>query len=166
MAGNPARGVVDHRHRLAYGFFRDKLCIRPRYWSSHSSRPKIGLNDNLRMNMTKRSVPAVVLFLSLAALLFSQQGSAPQTASPKGDIARGKQVFESTCDECHDAYSREERVGPGLQGIKNGKLPDGRLATHDKLLDIVNNGPAEMPSFRDRLTDQQKEDVVAFVMTL
>jgi mono/diheme cytochrome c family protein len=85
---------------------------------------------------------------------------------PKGDAARGKTVFDNNCDECHDAYSRDERVGPGLQGIKDGKLPDGRKATHDLLLDIINNGPAEMTSFQDRLTEQEKEDVVAFVMTL
>src|SRR6266851_4847965 len=114
--------------------------------------------------MGKSPVILILLSLSLAAVVFSQETTKP--ASPKGDVARGKQVFENTCDECHDPYSREERVGPGLQGLKSGKLPDGRPATHDKLLDIVNNGPAEMPSFRERLTEQQKEDVVAFVMTL
>ena len=84
----------------------------------------------------------------------------------KGDVARGKALFDVHCDECHDAYSREARTGPGLEGLKSGKLPDGRPATHDKLIDVVNNGPAEMPKFEDRLTAQQKEDVVAFLMTL
>jgi mono/diheme cytochrome c family protein len=96
---------------------------------------------------------------------FAASGAAQEKAA-KGEPARGKAVFESNCEECHDPYSREERVGPGLQGLKVGKLPDGRPATHDKLLDIVNSGPAEMPSFKDRLTEQQKEDVVAFLMTL
>ena len=81
-------------------------------------------------------------------------------------MSRGKAVFENSCDECHDAYSRDARVGPGLQGLKAGKLPDGRPATHDKLLEIVNHGPAEMPAFENRLTAQEKEDVVAFLMTL
>lgn len=116
--------------------------------------------------MGKSPIILILLSLGLAAMVFSQQPAPAATPPLKGDVARGKQIFESTCDECHDAYSREERVGPGLQGLKVGKLPDGRPATHDKLLDIVNNGPAEMPSFKDRLTEQQKEDVVAFVMTL
>jgi mono/diheme cytochrome c family protein len=89
-----------------------------------------------------------------------------QSTPDKGDVTRGKEVFLDHCDECHDAYSKEEREGPGLQGIKDGKLPDGRPATHDALLDVINTGPAEMPSFKDRLTDQQKDDVIAFVMTL
>jgi mono/diheme cytochrome c family protein len=83
-----------------------------------------------------------------------------------GDTKRGKVVFDQNCDQCHDAYSKEERVGPGLQGTKDGKLPDGRPATHDKILDVINTGPAEMTSFKDRLSEQEKEDVVAFVMTL
>jgi len=84
----------------------------------------------------------------------------------KGDVRRGEEIFLDHCDQCHDAYSKEEKVGPGLKGIKDGKLPDGKPATRDKLLDVINTGPAEMPSFKDRLTEQQKQDVIAFVMTL
>jgi mono/diheme cytochrome c family protein len=123
--------------------------------------------------MGKAPIFPIFLLLCAGAAVFPQETGKPAATPPapaasaaKGDAARGKQIFENTCDECHDAYSREERVGPGLQGLKSGKLPDGRPATHDKLLEIVNNGPAEMPSFRDRLTEQQKEDVVTFVMTL
>ena len=84
----------------------------------------------------------------------------------KGDAARGKAVFENNCADCHESASKDEKVGPGLQGLKDGKLPDGMPATHDKVLDIINTGPAEMPSFKDRITEQEKEDVVAYVMTL
>jgi mono/diheme cytochrome c family protein len=106
--------------------------------------------------------------VGVAACLSFAQGTSEKkkTAAPKGDAAKGKEVFIDNCAQCHEAYSKEEKVGPGLQGIKDGKLPDGKPATHDKLLDIVNNGPAEMPSFEERLTEQEKEDVVAFVMSL
>jgi len=86
--------------------------------------------------------------------------------SDKGDAVRGKAVFEGNCADCHYPDSREENVGPGLQGVKDGKLPDGRPATRENLLDIINTGPAEMPSFKDRISEQEKEDVVAYVMTL
>ena len=99
---------------------------------------------------------AVVPLFAAAATAFA----------PAGDPKRGKVVFEQNCERCHDAYTKDERVGPGLQGTKDGKLPDGRAATHDKILDVINTGPAEMTSFQDRLTEQEKEDVVAFVMTL
>ncbi len=89
-----------------------------------------------------------------------------QGSSVRGSSVRGKVVFEANCADCHDPESKDVRVGPGLKGAKEGKLPDGRPATHDKLLDIINTGPAEMPSFKDRISDQEKEDVVAYVLTL
>lgn len=89
-----------------------------------------------------------------------------ETPTAKGDRSRGKEVFAAHCDQCHDPNSKEERVGPGLGGVKEGKLPSGKKATHDSLLDVINTGPAEMPSFKDRLTDRQKDDVIAFVMSL
>ena len=123
--------------------------------------------------MKVRAVVATGFAICAVVICFSKSGSAQERAQEKtpektlqGDLVRGKAIFEMTCDECHDAYSREARTGPGLQGLKNGKLANGRPATHDKLIDVVNNGPAEMPKFQDRLTEQQKEDVVAFLMTL
>jgi len=89
-----------------------------------------------------------------------------QTARPKPDIARGKLVFDDNCADCHYRDSKDEKTGPGLEGIKNGTLPSGRKATHDRILDVINTGPAEMTSFQNRLTEQEKEDVVAYVMTL
>ena len=117
--------------------------------------------------MRKRSVSSILFTCWVAGCTaWLAATGAAQEKTAKGDVARGKTVFENSCQECHDAYSRDETTGPGLQGLKSGKLPDGRPATHDKLLDIVNSGPAEMPAFKDRLTEQQKEDVVAFLMTL
>ncbi len=107
---------------------------------------------------------ALCPLIAAAGVLLGQ--TVPAKPTPKGDPARGRLVFEQNCERCHDAYSREEVTGPGLQGIRNGKLPDGKAATREKILDVVNNGPAEMTAFENRLTQQEKEDVVAFVLTL
>ena len=101
------------------------------------------------------SLCAVVLILALSA----QNGK-------KGDLDAGKSVFQSKCAECHFADTKEVKEGPGLQGVKDGKLPSGKKATHDAILDLVNNGRDAMPGFKDTLTDRQKEDVIAYVMTL
>jgi len=89
-----------------------------------------------------------------------------QTGAPKPDLSHGKLVFDDNCADCHYRDSKDEKVGPGLEGLHNGTLPSGRKATRDRILDIVNSGPAEMPSFKDRLNEKEKEDVVAYVMTL
>jgi mono/diheme cytochrome c family protein len=101
------------------------------------------------------SVLAILLVFAVAA----------QNAG-KGVPDAGQKVFKEKCAECHSADSKEAKVGPGLQGIKDGKLPSGERATHDAILDLVNNGRDAMPGYKDSLTSQQREDVVAYVMTL
>lgn len=84
----------------------------------------------------------------------------------KADPAAGKVIFLEKCAECHNADNKETKDGPGFAGVKDGKLPSGRPATHDVILDLVTKGQESMPAFKDQLSEQQREDVVAYVMTL
>src|SRR5262245_45944697 len=111
------------------------------------------------MKLAKVSIFGLGLLASLLApLLVAQTG--------KGNPAAGKDVFKAKCAECNNADSKEAKVGPGLQGAKDGKLPSGANATRDVILELVNNGQDAMPPFKDVLTAQQREDVTAYVMTL
>ena len=57
-----------------------------------------------------------------------------------GDVARGKQVFETTCAKCHMPRKQGGRVGPDLSGINN--------KTKDELLtSILNPSYAIEPRF-------------------
>jgi len=80
----------------------------------------------------------------------------------------GKALFEKKCGVCHASTTSERRIGPSLKGVKDGKLPDaiGKAATHDNILKQINDGGNGMPVFRELLPDEQKEAVVAYVMTL
>ena len=79
------------------------------------------------------------------------------TEAPAGDAAAGKQVFESAgCVACHtleDAGSTGT-VGPNLD---DAKPPATLVVTR------VTNGAGAMPSFKDKLTEQQIQDVAAYV---
>src|SRR4051812_8887055 len=103
-------------------------------------------------------IVVVLCFLPVAALL-------GQNAKP-GDPRSGKTVFDGKCAECHAAESKDVKGGPGLQGVKNGKLPSGEPATQEVILDLLNNGRDAMPNFKGTLTEQQKVDVIAYVLTL
>jgi len=79
------------------------------------------------------------------------------TEAPAGDAAAGKQVFESAgCVACHtlaDAGSTGT-VGPNLD---DAKPPATLVVTR------VTDGAGAMPSFKDKLTEQQIQDVAAYV---
>src|SRR5436190_17108066 len=108
------------------------------------------------MSKWKPLLAAAPLAIAVCAC-FAQSGPANKDGkeSEKGDAVRGKVVFIDHCEQCHEAESKDEKVGPGLKGTKDGRLPDGKPATHEKLLDIINTGPAEMPSFKERLTEKE-----------
>lgn len=123
--------------------------------------------------MKKFKIMAVALALSLAVTAaFAQKGGKnakgkKETAKvAKGDAAKGKELFESKCIVCHNPDSKDKKIGPGLQGVKDGKLPSGKDATHDVILETVNAGGGGMPAYKELLTDEEKEDVIAFVLTL
>jgi mono/diheme cytochrome c family protein len=100
-----------------------------------------------------------------AALAVAAGISAAQDA-PKGDPDLGREVFEAQCFDCHNANSQEKKTGPGFKGVQNGTLPSGKKATREAILEVINNGAGEtMPAMKNLLSDAQKEDVTAYVLT-
>lgn len=87
-------------------------------------------------------------------------------AKGDGDAAKGKALFEIKCAICHNVDSKEKKIGPGLQGVKDGKLPSGKDATYENILDNLNKGGGGMPKFDKLLTDEEKDNVTAYVLTL
>lgn len=81
-------------------------------------------------------------------------------AAPTGDAAAGKTVFESAgCTSCHtlaDAGATGT-VGPNLDEAK----PSAAL-----VVDRVTNGKGVMPSFSGQLSEQQIQDVAAYVSSV
>jgi mono/diheme cytochrome c family protein len=83
--------------------------------------------------------------------------STTTTGGGSGDAAAGKEVFASAgCGGCHtfSAAGSTGSVGPNL---------DDASPSYDKVVTQVTNGGGAMPSFEDDLTEQQIQDVAAFV---
>ncbi len=87
-------------------------------------------------------------------------------AAAKADAAEGKELFESKCSVCHNADSKDKKIGPGLAGIKDGKLPSGKDATDANMLENLNKGGNGMPAFEKLLSDDEKSSIIAYVKTL
>jgi mono/diheme cytochrome c family protein len=105
-----------------------------------------------------------LLAASLPLALLGVAGTAQAAA---GNAENGKAVFEKNqCSVCHKTDSNEKTIGPGLKGIKDGKLPSGKDATYENILQNLDTGGGGMPSYKDRLSQTEKDDVIAYVMSL
>ena len=74
-----------------------------------------------------------------------------------GDAAKGEEVFASAgCGGCHtfEAAGSTGSVGPNL---------DDLAPSFDEVVTQVTNGGGAMPAFGDDLTEQEINDVAAFV---
>src|ERR1043166_8515551 len=87
-------------------------------------------------------------------------------AQKKGDAAKGKEVFEQ-CAVCHNADSDEKKMGPGLKGLFNhDKMVNGKKPTEANVRAKIDEGGNGMPSYKDMLSDQEKDDLIAYLKTL
>jgi cytochrome c6 len=80
-----------------------------------------------------------------------------EAGGAEGDAAAGEQIFaEQGCGSCHvlEAAGSSGTVGPNL---------DESQPSHELIVERVTNGASPMPAFKDTLSEQQIQDVAAFV---
>ena len=94
-------------------------------------------------------------------------GMTTALSAAKGDAAKGKEVFEQ-CAVCHNADSTEKKMGPGLKGLfKRDKLASNdKKANEANIRAKIDEGGNGMPSYKDMLSDQEKDDLIAYLKTL
>jgi len=90
----------------------------------------------------------------------------PLTAGDKGDAEKGKQSFEQ-CAVCHNADTDEKKVGPSLKGLfQRSKLKNGKEVNDGNVLGVINTGGGGMPPFADKLTQEEKDNLIAYLHTI
>ena len=100
----------------------------------------------------------------LAGLMMA--GGYSAVAKGAGDAAKGKDTFEQ-CAVCHNVDNDEKKVGPSLKGLyKHPKLKNGKPVTDENVLAIVNAGGGGMPAYKEILSDEEKDNVIAYLKTL
>ena len=80
----------------------------------------------------------------------------------------GRRIYDSHCDRCHEPYSTKGKKGPGLQGVfKHQYLSlSGLPANDERVTDIIRVGRHEMPGYSQTLSQQEIEDLLAYMHTL
>lgn len=82
--------------------------------------------------------------------------------------AAGRKIYDAECDRCHEPYSTRGKKGPGLKGVFQHKYLSlsGLPANDDRVSNIVRMGRNEMPGYSQKLTDQDIQDLLAYLHTL
>src|SRR5919109_3129375 len=82
--------------------------------------------------------------------------------------AAGRRIYDERCDRCHEPYSSRAKKGHSMKGIFHEKyLPQSGLPANDEQVgDIVRYGRNNMPAFGQVLSQQQIQDLLAYLHTL
>ena len=82
--------------------------------------------------------------------------------------AAGRRVYDNYCARCHEPYSSRDKQGPSLQGVfKHQYLAvSGLPANDERVAEIIRYGRGKMQGFSQALTQQQADDLLAYLKTL
>ncbi|HTS03978.1 MAG TPA: cytochrome c [Candidatus Eisenbacteria bacterium] len=82
--------------------------------------------------------------------------------------AAGRKIYDAECDRCHEPYSTRGKKGPGLKGVFQHKYLSlsGLPANDERVSNIIHLGRNEMPGYGQKLSEQDIQDLLAYLHTL
>ena len=82
--------------------------------------------------------------------------------------ARGRRIYDDRCDRCHEPYSTRDKKGHSMKSVLSKQfLPQSGLPANDQQVgDIIRYGRNNMPSFGRVLSQQEIDDLLAYMHTL
>jgi mono/diheme cytochrome c family protein len=120
-----------------------------------------------RSNGAARTCTAILLLaLGIGCEVQRRRSDAELGLTPRQ--AAGRHIYDQYCNRCHAPYSSKKRQGPSLKGLfKREDLPvSGMPANNDRVKDVIRMGRNKMDGFGNVLTDEQINDLLAYLHTL
>ncbi|HVO80288.1 MAG TPA: cytochrome c [Terriglobales bacterium] len=111
---------------------------------------------------------AIFLLLLLLAACTAERRKTDAELGLTPQQSAGRKVYDAYCDRCHEPYSSRGKQGPSLKGIfRRSFLPlSGLPANDDRVAEIIRFGRSKMPGYGQVLSQQQVEDLLAYLHTL
>jgi len=124
-----------------------------------------------RLRSALRTCCALVL---VAAVLMLAIGCDVQRRKSDAELglnaqqAAGRRLYDQYCDRCHEPYSSRDKKGRSLQGVFKKKfLPESGMPANDERVgEMIVTGRNMMPAFGQTMSQQQVQDVLAYLHTL
>ena len=119
----------------------------------------------------RRAAVAGALALMILAMLCAcdvERRKADAELGLNPQQAAGRRIYDQYCDRCHEPYSTRGKKGPGLKGVfKNKYLSlSGLPANDERVADIIRLGRKEMPGYSQTMSQQDMDDLLAYMHTL
>ncbi len=84
-----------------------------------------------------------------------------------GDAKKGEAAVSDNCAVCHNTDSTDVKIGPGLKGLfKREKLVNGKPVNDANVKALITEGSGGMPPFGDSVSNEDKDNIVAYLKTL
>ena len=115
-------------------------------------------------------ISAALIILSIASVLACdvERRKSDAELGLNAQQAAGRKVYDAECDRCHEPYSTRGKKGPGLKGMFQHKYLSlsGLPANDERVSNIIRLGRNEMPGYNQKLSDQDIQDLLAYLHTL
>jgi mono/diheme cytochrome c family protein len=116
--------------------------------------------------LNRKQVAIVTLSLLAACGCHHLTPSKPLSELSANESA-GHQIFVSQCSGCHYANTETALHGPGLEGLfRKPYLSSGAPANDARVTAVILHGRGMMPAFGNTLSDQELEQLIAYLHTL
>jgi mono/diheme cytochrome c family protein len=132
-------------------------------------------NGFTNQGLTKRHALSFVLAMLAFSLIFSilngcdlERRKSDAELGLNSQQVAGRKIYDSHCDRCHEPYFTKGKKGPGLKGIfQHQYLPlSGLPANDERVTDIIRLGRNEMRGYSQVLSQQEIQDLLAYLHTL
>jgi cytochrome c2 len=127
-----------------------------------------------QLNMKKKSKeryvmtvkPAVVLGIGLLALGAAGPSYAQESAASRAQVERGEAWFYQRCSLCHMGRIVKDNTYEPMTAPLTGVLEDTSPAREQFVRAYIQQGSAMMPGFRYSFSEQEFEELMAYLKTL
>ena len=82
--------------------------------------------------------------------------------------AAGRRLYDQHCDRCHEPYSSRDKKGRSLKGVfkKQFLSQSGMPANDERVGEMIVTGRNMMPAFGQVMSQQDVQDLLAYLHTL
>ncbi len=75
----------------------------------------------------------------------------------------GEATYKAKCQMCHGATGAGDTPAGKAMKVKPFSDPEVAKMSEAALMNITKNGQGKMPAYKDKLTDAQIKDVIAYI---